>query len=125
AYQRVQAGDAGGASAERPRPFHFCHGDTHAWVHLQTRLADAEVVQARHRRLPARFDDLELTYYGVAVGALGQRDDAVGDGEDRALEIVSEIFADQKRRGLPDGQVDSQTLREVLEVDRAGFGGSC
>ena len=74
-------------------------------------------MQPRHRRLPAQFEDLQFSHHGVSLGLLGKPDEAIGDGEHRVVShLVRDVFADQKRRGLPTGEKLCKALDEYLHL---------
>ena len=86
-------------------------------------LGDAEGVQAGHGLLAAQLHDLHLAHDRVALDALVEPEQPVGDGEDRVVaQLALDVLADQERGGLPTGQVQRQALDEALELHFARVG---
>ena len=75
-------------------------------------------MQAGHGRLPAELDDLKLPHDGVALHRLREPVEPVRDGEDGIVVYLPfAILSEQKRRGLPAGEVQGESLHEGLELD--------
>ena len=90
---------------------------------LKTLVGDAERVQPRHGLLAAQLHDLELADHRIALDALGEPEQAVGDSEDRVVpDLAFGVLPDEKRGRLPAGQVQRQALHEALQLDFAGGG---
>ncbi len=71
--------------------------------------------------LAANLHDLHLADDRVALDALVEPEQAVGDGEHRVVaQLALGVFADQERSGLPTGEVQGQALNEALELQLGG-----
>ena len=80
-------------------------------------------MQARDGRLAAQLHDLHLAHDRVALDALVEPEQPVGDGEDRIVaELALDVLADQERGGLPTRQVQGEALDEPLELHFARVG---
>jgi hypothetical protein len=74
-------------------------------------------VKPRHRGARAHLGHLNPSNAGVALDALREPKDAVGDGEDRiAVRFRGVVLAREERRGLPAGQVKCEPLHELLKL---------
>ncbi len=123
-HEGIESRHTGGSPAMRPGAVGLVRRDTHARVHLETRLADADGVQAGHGRQPTLFVHLQRPHDGVAVDAFGEREDPVSHREQRAgAQISVHKLPDQKGGGLPGRQMHRQALHETVQVELAGSSG--
>ena len=118
ARSRAAPGSAAWRASRRPaRPGRGAREDLHPVA------GDAEGVQARHGRLAAHLHDLQLAHDRVALDALVQPEEAVGDGEDRVVaDLRLGVLADQEGRRLPARQVQRQPLDEALRSSARSAG---
>src|SRR2546430_15694477 len=73
-------------------------------------------MEPREIAASAHLHDAQLPHDGVPLGMLAENGGAIGDRVDWvALDLRLRMLADQERRGFPGGEVNGQSVDEVLK----------
>ena len=73
-------------------------------------------MEPREIAASAHLHDADLPHDGVPLDLLAENDDAIGDRVDWVvLDLRLRMLADQERRGFPGGEVNGQSVDEVLK----------
>src|SRR5207248_8462723 len=123
AKHRVEAADAGGEARalRHARCSEVILGGLvfrlgQARVYRYPGAGDAEGMEPREIAASAHLHDAHLPHDGVPLDLLAENDDAIGDRVDWVvLDLRLRMLADQERRGFPGGEVNGQSVDEVLK----------